>query len=103
MPGNELHIENITKDGKDGHNASEVLYSDERRELLRGISGSIIKKAWFTVSHLLMPLSYAAILGGMCTLVGTSTTLVVNDMLIDEQKLTSKNQIFVIKFFQVPV
>jgi di/tricarboxylate transporter len=40
------------------------------------------KKYRLSVSHLLLPLSYAAILGGMCTLVGTSTTLVVNGELI---------------------
>ncbi|MGB5623374.1 MAG: SLC13 family permease [Gammaproteobacteria bacterium] len=34
-------------------------------------------------SQLLMPLSYAAILGGTCTLAGTTTNLVVNGMLID--------------------
>ena len=33
-------------------------------------------------SKLMIPLSYAAILGGACTLVGTSTNLVVNGMLI---------------------
>jgi di/tricarboxylate transporter len=33
-------------------------------------------------SKLMIPLSYAAILGGTCTLVGTSTNLVVNGMLI---------------------
>ena len=27
-----------------------------------------------------MPLSYAAVLGGCCTLIGTSTNLLVNDM-----------------------
>jgi len=37
-----------------------------------------------SVSKLMMPLSYAAILGGMCTLVGTSTNLVVNGLLIRE-------------------
>ncbi|GAB4149543.1 MAG: SLC13 family permease [Planctomycetaceae bacterium] len=42
------------------------------------------KKLRLSVSHLLMPLSYAAILGGLCTLVGTSTTLVVNGLLIEE-------------------
>jgi len=31
----------------------------------------------------LIPLSYAAILGGTCTLIGTSTNLVVNGMMID--------------------
>ena len=43
------------------------------------------KKARFSVSQLLMPLSFATILGGMCTLVGTSTTLVVNGLLIQAQ------------------
>jgi di/tricarboxylate transporter len=32
-------------------------------------------------SQLMIPLSYAAIIGGTCTVVGTSTNLVVNDML----------------------
>lgn len=32
------------------------------------------------VSKLLIPLSYAAILGGMCTLIGTSTNLIVNGL-----------------------
>lgn len=35
-------------------------------------------------SRLLIPLSYAAILGGTLTLIGTSTNLIVNSMLIDE-------------------
>ncbi len=34
-----------------------------------------------SVSKLLIPLSYAAIMGGTCTLIGTSTNLVVDDML----------------------
>lgn len=42
------------------------------------------KKNRLSVSHLFLPLSYAAILGGMCTLVGTSTTLVVNGLLIEQ-------------------
>ncbi len=35
-----------------------------------------------SVSQLLLPLSYASILGGLVTLVGTSTTLVVNGLLL---------------------
>lgn len=34
-------------------------------------------------SRLLIPLSYLAILGGTCTLIGTSTNLVVNGMMVD--------------------
>ncbi|MBI5155465.1 SLC13 family permease [Candidatus Poribacteria bacterium] len=41
------------------------------------------RKNRLPVSKLLIPLSYAAILGGMCTLIGTSTTLNVNGMVID--------------------
>ncbi|MBI3993894.1 MAG: SLC13 family permease [Candidatus Lambdaproteobacteria bacterium] len=33
-------------------------------------------------SKLLLPLSYTAILGGLCTMIGTSTNLVVNGMLV---------------------
>ena len=36
----------------------------------------------FPVSKLMIPLSYAAILGGTCTLIGTSTNLVVQGMLL---------------------
>ncbi|MCA9056964.1 MAG: SLC13 family permease [Planctomycetaceae bacterium] len=41
-----------------------------------------------SVSHLLLPLSYAAILGGMCTVIGTSTTIVINSKLPAEQQLS---------------
>lgn len=36
-----------------------------------------------SVSKLMMPLSFAAILGGMCTLIGTSTNLVVNGLVTE--------------------
>lgn len=35
-------------------------------------------------SRLLIPLSYVAIMGGTCTLIGTSTNIVVNGLLIEE-------------------
>ncbi len=41
------------------------------------------KRFKLPVSQLLMPLSYAAIIGGACTLIGTSTNLVVDSMLQD--------------------
>lgn len=42
------------------------------------------KKYRIPVSKLLIPLSYAAILGGSCTLIGTSTNLIINGLLISE-------------------
>ncbi|MCA9080217.1 MAG: SLC13 family permease [Planctomycetaceae bacterium] len=39
------------------------------------------KKARLSVSQLMMPLSFATILGGLCTVLGTSTTVVVNKLL----------------------
>ncbi|HEV2296315.1 MAG TPA: SLC13 family permease [Tepidisphaeraceae bacterium] len=44
------------------------------------------KKAGISPSKLFIPLSYAAILGGMCTLIGTSTNLVVQGMMIAAQR-----------------
>jgi di/tricarboxylate transporter len=38
----------------------------------------------FALSKLLIPLSFASILGGACTLVGTSTNLIINGWLINE-------------------
>ena len=38
------------------------------------------KRISVSVSRLLLPLSYAAILGGMCTVMGTSTNLIVRDL-----------------------
>ncbi|MEO0826485.1 MAG: SLC13 family permease [Cyanobacteria bacterium J06639_16] len=42
------------------------------------------RKLRLSPSKLMIPLSYAAIFGGTCTLVGTSTNLVVNGLLISE-------------------
>jgi di/tricarboxylate transporter len=41
------------------------------------------RNARLDASKLFIPLSYAAILGGVCTLIGTSTNLVVQGLLID--------------------
>lgn len=41
------------------------------------------RKHALPASKLLIPLSYAAILGGVCTLIGTSTNLVVSGLMID--------------------
>lgn len=42
------------------------------------------RRMGLAVRKFLIPLSYAAILGGMCTLIGTSTNLVVHGMMLDE-------------------
>lgn len=41
------------------------------------------RKHRLDVTQLLMPLSYAAVLGGVCTLIGTSTNIVVQGLVID--------------------
>ncbi|HET7569055.1 MAG TPA: SLC13 family permease [Gammaproteobacteria bacterium] len=45
------------------------------------------KRQRISVSKLMIPLSYAAILGGTCTLIGTSTNLVVDGLLISRAHL----------------
>jgi di/tricarboxylate transporter len=47
------------------------------------------KRYRLSVSALMMPLSFAAIVGGLCTLIGTSTNLVVNGLLMSETELGS--------------
>ena len=46
--------------------------------------GDWAKRHQIAVSKLMIPLSYAAILGGTCTLIGTSTNLVVNGLYIKQ-------------------
>lgn len=41
------------------------------------------RKLRFDLSKLLMPLSYAAVLGGLCTLIGTSTNVIVSGQMVD--------------------
>ena len=48
------------------------------------VVGDWARRNRFSVSRLLIPLSYASILGGACTLIGTSTNLVVNGWLMQE-------------------
>ena len=40
------------------------------------------RRAGVSASTYLMPLSYAAVLGGVLTVIGTSTNLVVSDLLV---------------------
>src|SRR5699024_1693005 len=46
------------------------------------------RKNRIPASKLLIPLSYAAILGGTCTLIGTSTNLIINGLLIEKKAVS---------------
>jgi di/tricarboxylate transporter len=60
------------------------------------------KRYRLSVSKLMLPLSYAAIAGGTCTLIGTSTNLVVNGLLQSETQLPAF-EIFDLAWIGVPV
>ena len=59
------------------------------------------KRYQLSVSKLMIPLSYAAIAGGTCTLVGTSTNLVVNGLIIAETESPSLG-LFAISWLGIP-
>jgi len=52
-------------------------------------------------SKLLIPLSYAAILGGCVTLIGTSTNLIVNGMVVDQTIIPNMKPLEMFDFFWV--
>lgn len=60
------------------------------------------KRFRLSVSKLMLPLSYAAIAGGTCTLIGTSTNLVINGLLQSETELPAF-AIFDIAWVGIPV
>lgn len=63
--------------------------------------GDWARKHNLAESKLLLPLSYAAMLGGTCTLIGTSTNLVVNGLL--EQRLGNGLMLFELAWVGIPV
>jgi di/tricarboxylate transporter len=64
--------------------ASAFLNNTPLVAMLIGAVGDWAKKNAMPMSRLMIPLSYAAIVGGTTTLIGTSTNLVVNGLLIKE-------------------
>ncbi len=56
------------------------------------VVGDLSKQLRISVSRLLLPLSYATILGGMATLLGTSTNLIVRDLYQGQLNLLSEGQ-----------
>lgn len=53
--------------------------------MLMGVCENWAARSNLSVKCLLMPLSYAALLGGCCTLIGTSTNLVLNGLIKDDK------------------
>ena len=49
------------------------------------VVGDWCRRARISPSRFLMPLSFLSILGGMCTLIGTSTNIIVSDLMNAEQ------------------
>jgi di/tricarboxylate transporter len=52
------------------------------------------KRTGLSPSKLFIPLSYAAVLGGVCTLIGTSTNLVVQALMIEARKTDPTMPVF---------
>lgn len=66
--------------------ASAFLNNTPIVAMLLPVVGDWARKQGLSVSRLLLPLSYAAILGGLCSLIGTSTILVVNGLMIESKR-----------------
>lgn len=62
---------------------------------------NLARRMKITPSKLLIPLSYAAVLGGVCTLIGTSTNLVVSGMI--ESKGLPPLHLFELAWLGVPM
>lgn len=61
------------------------------------------RKHQLSVSKLMIPLSYAAIVGGTCTLIGTSTNLVINGLVKSETELSEGLGMFDLIWIGVPL
>jgi di/tricarboxylate transporter len=61
------------------------------------------KKNNISPSKFLMPLSYAAILGGCATLIGTSTNLIVNGLVVDQKIIPELKSLNIFDFAYVGV
>lgn len=59
------------------------------------------RKHGISVSKLMIPLSYATIVGGTCTLIGTSTNLVVNGLMVQAEQ--APLHLFELAWIGVPV
>jgi di/tricarboxylate transporter len=64
---------------------------------LMPVVSDLAKRIGASTSRLLLPMSYAAILGGMCTLMGTSTNLIIADL--NEQAIATGSGAKSLSFF----
>jgi di/tricarboxylate transporter len=62
--------------------ASSVVNNTPLVAMMVPVVNDWCKRTGLTPSRLFIPLSYAAVLGGLCTLIGTSTTMIVQSLLI---------------------
>ncbi|MCF7808907.1 MAG: SLC13 family permease [Candidatus Marinimicrobia bacterium] len=51
--------------------------------ILIPVAGELANRMNISASKIMIPLSFAAIVGGTCTIIGTSTNLIVNDLAVD--------------------
>lgn len=65
---------------------SAVLNNTPVVAMFMPLVSDLAKRANIAPSKLFIPLSYAAILGGLCTLIGTSTNLVVQGLLLETRR-----------------
>jgi di/tricarboxylate transporter len=70
--------------------------------LLIPVVNDFARRHRLAASKLMIPLSYAAILGGTCTLIGTSTNLIVNELLIIQAGYTGLG-LFEIAWVGLPI
>ena len=56
------------------------------------------RKRGISPSRILIPVSYLAIMGGTCTLIGTSTNIVVNGLMQDEQRVDDSEHLYSSEF-----
>ncbi len=61
------------------------------------------RKTGLSASKLFIPLSYAAILGGCCTLIGTAANLVVHGLVVEAQQLDELSTIQINMFTNTPL
>jgi di/tricarboxylate transporter len=65
---------------------SAFIYDTPLVAILLPVAADWAKKLRLSASQVLIPLSYAAALGGICTLIGSSTNLLVDGLLVSQAK-----------------